>query len=104
MDTIKRYHTIYGSTLLVRFEDARKIKNRKFFKDKGPNALQGAGSIKRDCHIWEDFLKDNNITYQAVGPLNGLTKLSSEVFQKVTGWTQQTNNHARDAAMLVYGI
>ena len=32
-----------------------------------------------------------------------MTKLSAEQFRRITGWTEQTNEHGRDAAMLVFG-
>ena len=38
----------------VRFEDARL---RTWFGARGREALQGAGSIKRDCSIWQEFLQ-----------------------------------------------
>jgi len=87
--------------LKVRFEDARL---RKVFGDTGREVLQGAGSIKRDAVIWEDFLKDKGITYEAVAPKDNKTKLSEQAFKQMTGWTSLTSNHARDAAMLVFGF
>ncbi len=49
----------------IRIEDARL---RKWFGEAGKEQLQGAGSIKRDCKIWEDFLTDNNIPFELVPP------------------------------------
>ena len=85
----------------VRFEDARL---RKYLKDKDPGAIQGAGSIKRDATIWEDFLIDKGIDYECVSPDDNKTKITPETFTKMTGWTGRTSNHARDAAMLVTGL
>ena len=85
--------------ILVRFEDARL---RNWFGTAGREQLQGAGSIKRDCTIWEDFLKENGILYEAIPPRNNCTKLSSIQFKKITGYSEKTNEHGRDAAMLVY--
>lgn len=87
--------------LLVIFEDARQ---RSWFGAKGWEALQGAGSIKRDCTIWQDFLTDSSIPFVAQKPGRSPTKRSAEWFAQVTGWDGRTNEHARDAAMLVYGI
>lgn len=87
--------------VLVLFEDARL---RNWFGAKGREALQGAGSIKRDCVIWEDFLTDHSIPFLARKPAAGATKWSAEAFQRVTGWKGRTNEHARDAAALVYGL
>ena len=90
------------SKICVVFEDARQ--RTWFGKDKNTNAkLQGAGSIKRDCSIWEDFCKDYQIPYLAVPPMKGGTKLSEAYFKAISGWKGRTSNHARDAAMLVIG-
>ena len=86
--------------ILVRFEDARL---RKWFGNAGREQLQGAGSIKRDSLIWEDFLTDFNIPFEAVAPKNNLTKMTAEYFKKLTGYTKRTSEHSRDAAMLVFG-
>lgn len=88
--------------ICVVFEDARQ--RTWFGKDKNTNAkLQGAGSIKRDCSIWEDFCKDLQIPFLAVPPMKGGTKLSAAYFKAISGWKGRTSNHARDAAMLVIG-
>jgi len=83
----------------VHFEDARL---RTWFGNSGREVLQGVGSIKRDCAIWEDFLLDKNISYFKVKPKSGQSKWNSEYFKKVTGWTQRTTEHSRDAAVLVF--
>ena len=65
------------SNICVVFEDARQ--RTWFGRDKNTNAkLQGAGSIKRDCSIWEDFCKDYQIPFLAVPPMKGGTKRSEE--------------------------
>lgn len=89
----------------VVFEDARqrkylpREKNVSEYRGK----LMGAGSICRDCTIWEETLKDYGIKYHALPPQRGMTKLSEDYFKTLTGWTGRTSNHARDAAMLVLG-
>lgn len=85
----------------VRVEDARQ---RKWFGKSSREVLQGAGSIKRDCKIWEDFLTDLGIDFEMVAPKNNKTKLTAEAFKKITGYGQKTNEHARDAASLVFGL
>ena len=101
MREVLTYQNLYNGKIKVRFEDARK---RVWFgRDKGAAQLQGAGSIKRDCTIWEDFLSDNYIDFEAVAPKNNITKLSAEMFKKLTHWQGRTSEHARDAAMLVFG-
>jgi hypothetical protein len=85
---------------MIRVEDARK---RKWFGNSGREQLQGAGSIKRDAVIWEDFLIDLKANFQMVAPKNNKTKLDAESFKRITGWKESTNVHCRDGAMLVFG-
>lgn len=98
-------HKYIGLTYVtVVFEDARK---RRWYGTQTASRdrarLQGAGSIKRDCTIWEEALTDWGIPFEKVAPRNNMTKLSAEQFRRITGWTEQTNEHGRDAAMLVFG-
>ena len=100
MEHVLLLHNIIGlSKIFVRFEDARL---RKWFGKAGREQLQGAGSIKRDCVIWEDFLTRKGIAFEAVAPKNNRTKLTAEAFKKITGSKGKTSEHARDAAMLVF--
>jgi len=89
-----------GGLRAVVWEDARL---RTWFGAKGREALQGAGSIKRDCGIWEAYLEDLGCTAQKLKPQAGGTKWPADRFTRLTGWAGRTNEHARDAAMLVYG-
>jgi hypothetical protein len=91
--------------ILVRIEDPRL---RKWIpamgsesRERGRN--QGAGSIKRDAQIWEEFLVAENIPHEFVAPKNNRTKTKADYFKKITGWSSPTNEHGRDAAMLVFG-
>ena len=85
----------------VVFEDARQ---RTWFGHGDTNAkLQGAGSVKRDCSIWEDFCKDYGIAFWAKPPVKGATKVSAEYFKTISGYQGRTSEHSRDAAMLVIG-
>ena len=85
----------------VVFEDARQ---RTWFGYENTDAKkQGAGSVKRDCSIWEDFCKDFDIPFQAKPPVKGATKVSVDYFKMVSHYQGRTSEHARDAAMLVIG-
>ena len=68
-------------------------------------AKMGAGSIRRDCSIWQEFAEyyDIDILWRATprGKFK-TTKLPAATFKKLTGWAERTSNHARDAAMLVW--
>jgi len=104
MDIVKRLFDD-GSDIKVRFEDARKRTWFGYHTAKEDRArLQGAGSVKRDCQIWEDYLTDLRIPFEMVAPKNNATKLTAEQFRRITGYEGKTNEHGRDAAMLVYGF
>ena len=100
-EIILLYKEAEKDDIFVKFEDARL---RKWYGNSGREKLQGAGSIKRDCVIWEDFLKRKKIQYKAVPPKNNTTKLSKEAFMNITKYEGITSEHSRDAAMLVFGI
>lgn len=90
-----------GREILVVFEDARQ---RKWFGKGDTNAKkQGAGSVKRDCSIWEDFCKDYGIPFRAIPPVKGATKITPEYFKLISHYQGRTSEHSRDAAMLVIG-
>ena len=90
---------------LVVFEDARQRKWIPREKDLSQfrGRAMGAGSVKRDCSIWEEWCERNAIDYVASPPKNGTTKLSDIAFRGITGYDRRTNEHGRDAAMLVFG-
>lgn len=90
-----------GREILVVFEDARQ---RKWYGKGNTNAkLQGAGSVKRDCSIWEEFCKDYGIPFRAIPPVKGATKITPEYFKLISHYQGRTSEHSRDAAMLVIG-
>ena len=86
-----------GSLQLI-IEDARQ---RTWFTG-GREKAQGVGSVKRDAQIWEDWCNENQINFKMIHPKNNSTKYKADTFKKITGWTGRTNEHARDAAMLVF--
>ena len=94
-----------SDSITVVFEDARqrqwlpRERNASEYRGK----LMGAGSVKRDCEIWEEFCDVYDIRCEAVRPRPGMTKWNAETFARVTGWKGRTSNHARDAALLVFG-
>ena len=110
MEIVKQYMNKaadVGTSVYVRVEDARQRKwiCDKYSKDGTKyNIQQGAGSVKRDATIWEDYLTDLGVRFQMVAPKNNATKLPSGSFAAMTGWKKRTNEHGRDAAMLVFGF
>jgi len=90
-----------GNKLFVRVEDARK---RKRYGLNSNAKQQGAGAIKIQCKQWEEFLKSEGISFDLVAPVQIKTKVDAKKFKMITGWSARTSNHARDAAMMVYGL
>ena len=90
---------------LVVFEDARKRKwiprERDLSQFRG--RAMGAGSVKRDCSIWEEWCREYGIEFICPPPRQGMTKLTDAYFRGLTGYDRRTNEHGRDAAMLVFG-
>lgn len=100
--TLIRTMADVGSLHSVRFEDARL---RTWFGARGREALQGAGSIKRDCAIWQEFLSGLvGVPFLPVSPQAKGRKLDATAFKRLTGWQGRTSEHGRDAAMLVWGL
>lgn len=90
----------YGFEVVVCMEDARM---RNWFGNAGREKLQGAGSVKRDCAIWETFCKELGVDCVKIPPKHNATKLKDGQFKLLTGWHGRTSEHGRDAAMLVFG-
>jgi len=97
MEKVRELHR--QTDVAVYIEDARL---RTWFGNAGREKLQGAGSIKRDSKIWEDFCQEQGLNYQMIPPKNNVTKLDADQFHRWTGWDRRTSEHARDAAMLVF--
>lgn len=89
-----------GFEVVVYLEDARK---RSWFGNAGREKLQGAGSVKRDCAIWETFCMELGVECVKIPPKHNATKLKDGQFKLITGWHGRTSEHGRDAAMLVFG-
>lgn len=101
IDRVKMMADILGKENIRLFiEDARK---RKWYGETGRERLKGAGSICRDCTIWEDFCREQGLEYRMMAPSAGCTKLGASQFKALTKWQGRTSSHARDAAMLVFG-
>lgn len=101
MDEVRFWNKEFPGTLLVVVEDARQA---TYGRIKDLHKAQGAGSVKRDCSIWEEYLKWLGVDYKMVRPKKASTKWSADVFKRATGWAGTTSSHARDAAMLVFGM
>ena len=92
----------YQTTKLY-IEDARKWIGFNGKTKTTDARLQGAGSVKRDASIWEDWCKENGYQAIFIKPMGKGLKKSAEDFKRITKWEGRTNEHSRDAAMIVYG-
>ena len=91
--------------VFMRIEDARLRKWIPYEKteraEKGHR--EGAGYVKAHCAIWENFCEIWGIPYELVEPKKNKTKVKADKFKMMTGWKGRTNEHERDAAMIVFG-
>jgi hypothetical protein len=87
---------------MVVFEDARL--RTGYFGPRAAHNAQGAGSIKRDCQLWAEWLGLLELPYRTVSPKHKGKKMGADAFARLTGWQGRTNEHARDAAALVWGM
>lgn len=66
---------------------------------------QNVGENKKEAKLLIEFCKRLNIKVIPVRPKRGsMTKVSPELFRKVTGYGGRTSEHGRDAGMLIAGI
>ncbi len=70
---------------------------------KSDKRLQGAGSVKRDARVWEDWCAETGYSAYFIKPMGKGLKKSADEFKRITGWQGRTNEHARDAALIVFG-
>lgn len=108
MDRIRDLTAVYAKKeICVRVEDPRQrtwFGTERMPREEERKKLQGVGSVKRDATIWEDFLSDLGVEFEMVAPKRNTTKLDKVTFRNYTKWEKHTSEHARDAAMLVYGF
>ncbi len=63
---------------------------------------QNVGMNMRDARLLIEYLKKNNIRHRIVKPTK--SKLDAAKFKRVTGHMESTNQHERDAAMLIWKL
>lgn len=87
-------------------EDARMMKTGR--RPGGEARAQGAGAVKAVSTMWESWAQKHGIPMYRRAPgvatkkSRGITKWNDDEFRAYTGWQQRTNNHGRDAAMMVF--
>lgn len=98
MNLVKDWAEYKGKqNTFVRVEDARL---RTWFGNTGPEVWKGAGSINRDCAIWEEFLTELQIPFEMVHP-KFVKETTADYFKRLTKWNGRTSKHAREAAWLI---
>ena len=96
--------SLFPKGLLIIVEDSRNIS--------GPNEKKlGAGSIRRDCSIWEDYLTElvkktsKDINFLFIRPTNNkYLKMDADTCAKYAKytWTKMPSEHARDSATYLF--
>lgn len=64
---------------------------------------QGAGSVKRDFSAWVELLEYYKIPYIPTKVQGSIKKMTAIDFKNMTKFSEQTSEHARDAAMIIFG-
>lgn len=99
--------TVECSIGLVIVEDARRLPiyaSRDGVRGRRRDRLcRSVGRIDRDVQLWEDWLQARGLPIRLAEPLRG-GKWDAATLTRLSGWTEPTNQHARDAARLVFGM
>lgn len=71
----------------------------------GAGVGDGIGAVRRECELFIEWVKTSGIPHELKPPTDkSKTKLSHKEFVLITKYKgKQTNEHSRDAGMLVYG-
>lgn len=113
LDTYKTWEVIIwllqkkskGIDFIVRIENPNTWVNYGTLSTKQVNGRkQGAGSVKRSYQVLIEFFEDNSIKYEPISLRSSLKKLKADKFNIITGINITTNEHERDACMMVFGI
>ena len=67
-----------------------------------PNRLQGAGAVKQTFKHITEYLTDHNIPFTPTKLQGNMKKVKADYFKKLTGYTLKTNEHSRDASLIVF--
>jgi hypothetical protein len=105
IDRIREMHKCWGTHLCVVIEAG--WKNRPVFARPGVQGrrqlriAQNVGQNHAHGKLIVDYCDLKGIRYLALRP--GTPKLNDEQFRRLTGYDGTTSQHARDAAMMVWG-
>jgi hypothetical protein len=102
IDTAWQYIQQYHGDCVVVIEDPNL---RRWFGRSGPEKYQGAGSVKRDFKIWKTRLDREEWLYRTIAPKDVQHIGNHKYFKALTQCRfERSSQHARDAAMMVYGV
>lgn len=90
---------------LVVFEDSRKQSHtwtRIASRDASLKMARNVGEIDAWCKLIEAECAALGIKCMGVSPTGKGAKLAAPAFSKLTGWAGNSNQHARDAAMVAF--
>ena len=118
IDNLRKDSFLYGKQLIVVVEDVSQ--NKPIFKlqkvyqiTKGIHnsklaaagkVAESVGRVKQTSDLLIKYCESQNIQVIKKRPRkNSNTKMKSDQFKRLTGYPDRTNEHSRDAAMLVFG-
>lgn len=67
----------------------------------GPKAAHDVGRVCREAELLAEGIERLGVEVIRQHPQG---KLNHEQFTRITGWGKRTNQHCRDAGMLIYGV
>ena len=63
---------------------------------------RNVGMVDMVCHMIESLCEKSNVDLIGISPKSKGKKLQSTAFNLYTGWTEKSNQHERDAAMVAW--
>ncbi len=103
---LSKYRREYGDGLAVVIEDPNLNKamhwgNKGSVKGFNPatKIAQNVGQNKKEAELIIKYLESNGVKFQAIKPTS--KKVNAEQFKSFSGYEGRTNQHVRDAGMLV---
>ena len=88
-------------------EDARGLpiyaRNRGGSRGEAARIARSVGRVDREVDLWQSWLGAGGYTVRLSAPQRR-KKWDDATMKRLTGWTEATNEHGRDAARLVFGL
>lgn len=103
---LSAYKNQHGELLSVVIEDPNLNKAMHWQQKKSVRGFnpatkiaQNVGQNKKEAELIIKYLEANQFSYEAIRPVT--RKIGARVFKHLSGYKDRTNQHVRDAAMLV---